>query len=351
VLILVAALAIGIWIWLAQRSSATFKVVDDPATGKITAQNDVIKVVWGYKPLPNERNNRSGGSIYGLWDKTRDPDCRHNLVQLIQWGSGYSTASHAGIGGFGATKAYIDNSSTAISENGLGGKLTSKDVHTDARGAVHVDVTFRVSAPTERVPRYEITKRWTVDSSGVVRLTATWRWLVHSLVDDPNYDFAVSRERGWTRVGWFTHGAQDCRGVGSDGWANPANRWYYDTKLATENDDDYGTMHVQKYTFDGSSLAAPLTIAIGVHRGGYESSGLFGIGAKTWASVSGVDPLMQVTGEFSNYRSAAFGHEVRWGAWYSDDGGSLTPPGAPTRYRSISASTTWSDDFTITFGR
>lgn len=35
--------------------------MDDAATGKATAENDLVKVVWGGKPLKSEYNNRSGG--------------------------------------------------------------------------------------------------------------------------------------------------------------------------------------------------------------------------------------------------------------------------------------------------
>jgi hypothetical protein len=134
-----------------------------------------------------------------------------------------------------------------------------------------------------------------------------------------------------------------------DGWSQ-TNQWTYDAQLATEPDMDYPTYHAQKVTFDQSSTCSPLTIAIGPGHGGYEASGLFHLGYTTWARVLGVAPLEQITGEFSNYRTTAFGHEVRWGSWYSDDGGRLTLPGSPSRFQIIPAGTAWSDDFVVKIG-
>jgi len=337
-------------IWPAMAQAATpFRFRDDPATGKVVASNDVLKLVWGYKPLPSEGNIRSGGSLYGLWDKVRDPRSRRNLVQVLPAGdaiSGYSTPSRAGVGGFGATKAYVNYSPYAISEVGLGGTLLGHSVSTDGAGSLRVAFTFAVS-DIGLTPTYRVTKRWTVTRSGVIRLRVSWLWLTGMSANDPNYDFAVSRDRGWQRVGWYTHPWTACLGVGSDGWHNP-NQWTYDRTLATEGDCDYPTYHAQKVSFDKSPSARRLTIAIGAGRGGYESSGLFGLGYTTWRDSA--TALLQVTGEFSNYRTAAYGHEVRWGSWFSDDGGRLTRADEPSRFRWIAAGTTWEDSFTIRVG-
>jgi len=337
----------------APASSFTFR--DNPATGKVVASNDRVTLVWGYLPLPGEGNSCSGGSLYGLWDKARDPSCSRNLIQTLKASdpvSGYSTPSRAGVGGFGATKVDVLGSSKAISEIGLRGTLLDHSVGVDAAGNLHAEFTFVVSGPGH-APMYQVTKQWTVTPGGTINLRAKWLWLTTAAADDPCYNFAVSRNCGWQRVGWYSHDGTACLGPGSDGWSIP-NRWTYDDTLATEGDCNYPTYHAQQVTFDKSPSAGPLTIAIGVGRGGYESSGLFGLGWHTWsrwdAAHGGMPPEEQITGEFSNYRTAAYGHEVRWGAWYSDNGGRLTAPDMPSRFQLIYAGTSWDDYFTVTLG-
>jgi len=348
--ILLAVVCTALLVWPAATQAATpFIYGDNPETGKVVASNDRVKLVWGYKPLPSEGNNRSGGSLYGLWDKTRDPSCSRNLIQTLTTSdpmSGYWTPSRAGIGGFGATKVYVWYSPNAISEIGLRGTVLDHSVTVAKRGILRVDFTFVVSDP-ELTPTYRVTKQWTVTRSGVISLHVSWLWLTPAAANDPCYNFAVSRNREWQRVGWYSHYWTACLGVDSDGWANP-NQWTYDTTLATEGDCDYPTYHAQEVTFDESPSASPLTLAIGVGRGGYESSGLFHLGFTTWQAT--LPPYEQITGEFSNYRTAAFGHEVRWGAWYSDDGGRLTPWYMPSRFQWIGPGTEWDDYFTVRLG-
>jgi len=353
---LLVSVCTALLVWPAATQAATpFSYGDNPVTGKVVASNDRVKLVWGYKPLPSEGNNRSGGSLYGLWDKSRDPSCSRNLIQTLTTSdpmSGYWTPSRAGIGGFGATKVYVQGSPNAISEIGLRGSLLDHSVRFDAAGNLRVGFTFGVS-DRELGPTYQITKQWTVTPGGTINLRATWLWLTTTAANDPCCNFAVSRNRGWQRVGWYSHYWTACLGVHTDGWGNP-NQWTYDPTLAAEDDCDYPTYHAQKVTFDKSPSAGPLTIAIGAGRGGYESSGLFGLGWEIWydwdASHGGMPPAEQITGEFSNYRTAAFGHEVRWGAWYSDDGGRLTPPYMPSRFQLVHAGTTWDDYFTLKLG-
>ena len=322
-------------------TTGAFTVTDDTVYGKITAENAVIRVVWGYKLLASEYNNRGGGSIYGLFDKVTDPGCEHNLVQLIAYGSGGSSPSHAGIGGLGATKASVNFVSGAITEVNSKGKLLSKSVQTLSDGSLLVDFTFQVSDPTG-VPQYDVTKSWTVQPDGTILLHVSWLWLVSTQVNDPNYNFAVSRDYGWQRAGWFGHDWTTtlCNGPLANGWIDTDNKWVYDTAIATEADKDYGTKHVQQYRLDGAPTGTVLTIAINPGGGGYESSGLFNFGYNEWFPVDGTKAVQEITGELSNYKTAAYAHELRWGSWYSNDGGS-------TRFRPIAAQTTWSDDFTI----
>jgi len=348
--LVLAAVCAALLMWPAVAQAATpFTYHDDPVTGKVVALNDVLKLVWGYRSLRSESDIRSGGSLYGLWDKASDPRSQRNLVQTLPASgsiSGHSTPSRAGVGGFGATKAYVKGSSVAISEVGLRGTLLDHSVRTDAAGNLRVAFTFEVADP-KLTPTYRVTKEWTVTSSGVIGLHVSWVWLTSMATNDPCYNFAVSRDRGWQRVGWYSHSWMACDGVDSDGLDNH-NSWTYDRSLAREGDSDYPTYHAQKVSFEGSPSARRLTIAVGAGRGGYESSGLFHLGYTTWRAVFA--PYMQLTGEFSNYRTAAYGHEVRWGAWYSDDGGQLTPPNMPSRFRWITAGTSWDDYFTIRLG-
>jgi hypothetical protein len=318
-----------------------FVVSDDPATGKIVAENSLIKVVWGYLPLSSEFNNRSGGCIYGLFDKTTDPGLQHNLVQLIAYGSGGSSPSHAGIGGLGATKAYINNSTKAITEVGTHATLLAETTQTLADGTLVVSFTYQVNDPNG-VPQYQIAKTWTLQQSGKIALHTTWLWLVTTEVNDPNYNFALSRDYGFTRVGWLTHqwSPTTCGGLGTNGLTNFGNKWVVDGSVATEADKDIGTKHVQKYLLAGAATGTKLAIAINPDNGGYESSGLFKFGYDAWAAVDGAGATQEITGEFSNYHTSAYGYELRWGSWYSNDGGS-------TRYRHVAAQTSWSDDFTI----
>jgi hypothetical protein len=322
-------------------TAGAFTVTDDTVYGKITAENALIKVIWGYKLLSSEYNNRGGGSIYGLYDKVTDPNLQHNMVQLIAYGSGGSSPSHAGIGGLGATKVSVNLISQAITEVNSKGKLLSKSMQTLADGSLLVSFTFQVSDPTG-VAQYDVTKSWTVQADGTILLHVTWLWLVSTQVNDPNYNFAVSRDYGWQRAGWFGHDWTTtlCGGPLANGWTDSDNKWVYDTAIATEADKDYGTKHVQQYRLDGAPTGTILTIAINPTGGGYESSGLFNLGYNEWFPVDGAKAVQEITGEFSNYRTAAYAHEFRWGSWYSNDGGS-------TRFRPIAAQTTWSDDFTI----
>jgi hypothetical protein len=328
--------------------SSSFTVSDEASLGRVVVENSLLRIVFGYSPTRAAYNNRSGGSIYGLYDRLTDPACSHNLVQLISWGSGSSTPSHAGIGGLGATKAYLDNSSKAISEVGTYARPLAKSVTILADGRVKAVFSY-VVRDWNGLERYRLDKTWTVSPTGGITLSATWLWLVPSLVNDPNYDFAFSRDYGWTRIGWFTHkwtGAL-CGGSGSAGFTDPDNAWIYDPTLATEGDCDYGTYHVQQYRFDRAPSGTVLTVAINPDGGGYESSGLFRFGYDTWYPADGANAIHEITGEFSNYRTAAYGHEVRWGSWFSDDGGRLTTNGI-SRFKPIPAGTTWTDTFAIT---
>jgi hypothetical protein len=316
-------------------------VTDDPATGKIVAENSLIKVVWGYRPLSSEFNNRSGGCIYGLFDKVTDPGLQHNLVQLIDYGSGGSSPSHAGVGGLGATKAYINYSTRAITEVGTKATLLAKTTKTLADGSLVVNFTYQVN-DLSNVPQYQIAKTWTLRQSGKIMLHTTWLWLVTTQVNDPNYNFAVSRDYGFTRVGWLTHqwSPVTCGGPGSNGLTDLGNTWVNDSFVTTEADKDIGTKHVQTYRLDGAATGTKLTMAINPDHGGFESSGIFKFGYDAWAAVDGAGATQEITGEFSNYHTNAYGYELRWGSWYSNDGGS-------TRYRQVAAQTTWSDDFAI----
>jgi hypothetical protein len=340
-LLVVIAVALPATAW-----AGSFTVRDSATNGTVTAHNAVVKIVWGYRPASSAYRNRSGGSVYGLWDLRTDPSCRRNLVQTVKWGSGTSTPSHAGVGGLGATKAYVNYSPLAITEIGTGARLLGHSVTQDAGGTLRTWFKYEVRDRKD-VPQYELTKRWAVGPGGKITLRVTWTWLLTTTVDDPNYNFAVSRNAGWRRAGWLTHDWTQCRGAGSNGLANPHNHWVFDTKLATEGDRDYGTRHMQRFRFSRAAAAPALTISIEPRSGGYESSGLFRLGYRTWLPVRPSDALQQITGEFSNYRNSAYGHEVRWGSWFSDDGGRLTDTG-PSRYRTLATGATWTDRFTIT---
>jgi len=322
-------------------TTSVYNVKDDPTTGKIVAESALLKVIWGYRPLTTEYNNRSGGSIYGLFDKTTDPAAQSNLAQLYDYGTGGSSPSRAGIGGLGSTKAYIRYSSKAITEVGTKGKLLAKSVEQLANGSLVVSFTYEVR-DGDGVPQYRLVKKWTAAANGTIRLDCKWRWLASTAVNDPNYNFAFSRDYGWTRLGWYTHhwGPATCAGPGSDGVANPGNHWIYDEILATEDDDDYGTYHVQMYRFDGAPSGAVVTVAMNPGAGGYDSTGLFRLGYRTWQPVVGSNAIRQITGEFSNYRTAAYGHQLRWGSWFSSDGGT-------NRFQPIAAGTSWTDSMTI----
>jgi hypothetical protein len=337
-LLVVAAIGVGILVGglvTAAEGQATvtspFVVTDDGA--HITAENNVVKVIFHYKALSSEYSNRSGGSIYALFDKATDPGCLKNLVQVIAYGSGGSTPSHAGIGGFGSTKAHASmtkptSSVSATSDNGTKGVLKYKSVSQYADGTVHASFTYNVGA------FYSVHKVWTVRPTGLISLTVTYTMLVDHWTDDPNMNFMVSRDYGFRRIGWYGHDwtATQCTGVGSNGWLDPANKWTYQAVGPTDADKDVGTKHVQQYQADGAQSGVSLLIATGP--GGYESSGLFAFGFAEWGSVG------QITGEFSNYRTAAYGHALRWGSWYASNG-------AVARFKFVKAGVSWTDNYSI----
>jgi hypothetical protein len=171
----------GLW----ARGSA-FTVTDDAGAGKIIAENNVSKCVWNYKALPAENSNRSGGAVYELYDKTNDPDCANNLVQVWDTGAGSDgwSPSRAGLGGLGTTKALVNVDTTshsqAISENGSKGVYVSHS----ATGTDPVVATFVFDVKDSVAGRgwthYRVTKVWTLTKTGSLTLSITYAWVGHA---------------------------------------------------------------------------------------------------------------------------------------------------------------------------
>ena len=302
-------------------------MTNDVSAGKIYAESPHFKAQFNYNTLPAEY---SGGALYGLWDKdTASP----NLVQVLNLGNGYYSPSRAGIGGLGTTKAYVNLSSQAITEASRRGVLVAGPDVTRIGSDVTVHFAYQVNDPAA-VAHYRIDKTWLIRSDGSLRLTGRWTWLQPGeMVNDPNWNFAVSRDYDFSQVRWQTHewGAPPCNGQGSDGFAT-ANEWRSsglgvglgDPDPATVPSDpnmtriDIGTKHVQEYVFD----APALKLHIGWGAGGYEQSGLFAIGYGSWFPTKGTAATSQITGELSSYNLLpdAYGHTARFGSWFSSDG-------------------------------
>jgi hypothetical protein len=320
--------------WGQTVTSLPNTVTNDTTNGKIYVENSIVKMQFNYKALSTDFSNRSGGAIYGLWDKSTSSS---NLVQAFDFNCSGCSPSRAGIGGLGTTKTYVNpgtpTSSNAISENGKNGKLLVGPEISNTSSGTSVRFIYQVSDQNS-IAHYTIDKTWFVRPNGSIQLTGHWVWLrPGEQVNDPNWNFAVSRDYVFSQVRWLTHewNTPPCLGNGSDGLANP-NAWRTSgLGIGLSNPDpatvpsdpdmtriDIGTKHVQEYEFDAPNLE----LHIGWGAGGYESSGLFATGYNSWYPTKGVQATGQITGELSSYNLLpdAYGHTTRFGSWFSSDG-------------------------------
>lgn len=343
---------------LAQASA--FVIFDNEASGKISAENGVVKVVWHYKTLSSEYGNRGGGNIYELYYKPTDPFLNNSMVKPVNTGGGGTSPPMMGIGGLGSTYIYSDVGKPATGDNGAFSSLVngSKNYSVDADGVARFEASFVVKNFTvynstlrglnPNFENYQVDKRWKVRPNGVIELNVTMALLRDFNASEPFYGFAFNRNYGWDRAEILVHEmlwpCSSCEGVGSDGYKNPKNGLFVIDNLQTSGlGSNTHVAHVQRMTLAGGAAPSPVRLSINKGGGGFESGGMFKFGFDNWGTVAN-----DMTGEFTNAYSAAGllgeGFGLHWYGWW---GG-----GAPqaSRYKPVKAGTTWSDNFTIELG-
>ncbi|MHB0914240.1 MAG: fibronectin type III domain-containing protein [Thermoleophilia bacterium] len=312
-----------------------FRITEDVAKGYVTAENDRVKVVWHYKILWGEYNNRGGGNIYELYDKTTDPGMTRNLVAQINDGTAGTSPPKAGIGGLGATYLYEKGYNVAIGDNGGQARLVSENEYIDSNGNAVFEASFIVASKV--VPgqdSYRVDKKWTVYPDGQIKLDISMDILRSFEVSQIAYNFSFNRQYGWTEATSRRHfwGVTTCNNEGS---GNANNNDLYFADIDKVIDRDNSLMHTQGFTFYGQVSGVAASVKMDNEGGGFESGGLFSLGERLWGTTA------SPTSEYSNYSQRANGHTVRFYAWWAGD------PPLPDRYRNISSGTGWSDTLWI----
>ncbi|MHB0866083.1 MAG: hypothetical protein ACYC6B_02125 [Thermoleophilia bacterium] len=306
----------------------------------MTAENDVVKVVWHYNTRKEEFNNRGGGSIYELYDKRTDPAMQHNLVALYDAGGSQTTPNMPGIGGLGATHIWELGRSVSASDNAKYARLVGETHYIDNDGNAVFQASFIVKSSLmqyvdqeyARPDNYRVNKTWTVYHGGQVKLDISMEILRDLMAAEPAYDFSFSHDYGWTTAGSLGHNWDwRCGGNKSDGATNTNNNQTTIANINSTPDYDNQLLHSEFFSLYGGSGGSAVRVKMDNDGKGFENGGLFGLGNRIWGNTN------NPTVEYSNYSLAAYGHTLRYFAWW---GGS--PPTA-NRHKLLAAGTTWSD--------
>lgn len=316
----------------------SYTIVDDTNRGYLTAENNMVKVVWHYQILPGEYNNRGGGNIYELYDKQSDPQKQRNLVAVVNDGTAGTSPPKAGIGGLGATYLYEAGYNVAISDNAGRARLVSKSYYLDAEGNAVFEAGFIIRSMVSPYPdSYRVDKRWVVHPNGQIQLKIDME-ILHSVdMSQPAYNFSFSQDYGWTRASARRHTWEiwNCGGIGSDGANHPGNTELVFDRIDQEVDRDHSLMHNQSFSLAGQSSGVSATVKMDNQGRGFESGGLFATGAALWGTTA------SPTSEYSNFSDLAYGHTVRFYGWWGGD------PPQSDRYKRVEAGTAWSDTLWI----
>ncbi|MHB1270921.1 MAG: fibronectin type III domain-containing protein [Thermoleophilia bacterium] len=315
------------------QAAPGFTIADDASRGYVTAENDVVKVVWHYKTLPSEYNNRGGGNIYELYDKRTDPQAQRNMVAIVDYGTSGTGPARAGHGGLGSTYVYEWGSGAAYADNGHLGTLVAKNSYIDPSGNAVFEASFVIrSAMAPYADDYRVDKKWVVYSNGQIKLSLSMQFLRSFDATEPTYNFAFSRDYGWTTASSFGHHWEPdkCGGTGSDGNSNVHNLETVYNNIERSSDVDNQLLHSEKFGLYGQTNGDSIWIRMDNGGRGFENGGLFGLGTSLWGTTE--DPTI----EYSNFSQLAYGHALRFYAWW---GGERTSD----RYKRVQAGTAWSD--------
>ena len=316
-----------------------FAFSEDTNLGHLTLENDLMKVVWNYKTRAGDpdHGNRSGGNIYGLYDKRTDPDATHNLVAETDFGTGGTSPPMAGIGGLGATHMWESGSLVATSDNANFGRMVSHNSYIDAEGNAVFDVSFIVrSNINDRPDNYRVDKRWEVHPDGQIKLTLNLVILRDHEIKEPAYNFSFNRDYGWTTASSIGHNwvRTICGGIGSRGPENSHNTETVINNIDTASDYDNQLLHARELQSIWSAGRLVRQGEDGQQRRWLRKWRTLCAGRFLW------DTTANPTVEYTNYKDRAHGHTLRFYGWW---GGAINEQ----RYKLVRAGTSWSDTIWI----
>lgn len=321
-------------------ASASFNVSDDPGTGRVSVENDLYKAIWNYKTDPARSNNQSGGNLYGLYYKPTDPLQSNNLISVANQGNGNAVIC-SGVGGSGQTRMYAADSpppassnysfGDLIGDNNLSGTLLDHHIQQNSDGSVSITFTYDVRNQATGVSWYRAEKQWVVYPDGHLTLTINRQFLRSGYISEPGTSFLWDKAGGgWTRFEKYGHG-----------WSEDSSqdRMVSIQGIDTVNEKTWDSLN-QFYPLwtrmAGSATAPDITVTA---VGGFESSGLFGLGQTAWNGSSGATMEQNV---FGNSLVTTYG--MIWTGWWGGN-----PPNG-SRYKFVSAPTAISDIYQITLG-
>ena len=207
--------------WLAlpaplSRAASRFEVAHDTTRGRITVENDVLKLEFGYKTESETNNNQSGGNLYSYIDK-RFSD--RNIVSVWDGGSSQTKAYASGAGGIGSTQIYaaptigsVGGASYryALADNARDGRLSGPpQISRLADGTIRLifDVVVGNKDWSPSYDWYSVRKEWDIAPSGVVALRHNWRILKTGYFSEPASRHQISTM--FTQVGRWGHDWSD----------------------------------------------------------------------------------------------------------------------------------------------
>lgn len=319
-------------------------ITEDAVNGRITFENENVKLVWHYKALASESYNQGGGNLYEHYYKPLDPEMTRNLVSFVSssgWGNGRSTSIWAGIGGVGNTTLYATDSPPSpsdtnsfadiISDNNLSGLLESHSSQVNAEGNAELRFTYRVRNQSTGKEWYRAIKTWTVKQDGSIHLNVDWTVLESGYFSEIAIRSDWSYFAGWNR---FSKYGKDWWPQGSPSYLLGA--YGIDTKTA-ECWDSLNTFHPDWVSFTGSEVAPTLVMSADNNGQGFAGSGSYQLGTELFGSIA--NPTMEQCSMRPNQSVGA--HGMAWMAWW----GGNPPKG--DRYKWVDAGTQWSDSYKI----
>jgi len=342
----------------APRSSAasSFAVVHDQTRGRITVENDVLRLEFGYKTESATRNNQSGGNLYTYIDKRFSS---RNIVAVWNGGSSQTKAYASGAGGIGSTQAYAapSVSSTggpsyryALADNARDGRLSAApQISRLSDGSVRLvfDVIVSNRDWSPSYDWYSVRKEWTISPAGVVALRHDWRILKTGYFSEPASRHQISTM--FTTIGRFGHSWSDRRSgpPGTNSLANPANRWYTwvprpsSVQECNASDGRGGSQDAVHADYNRFYGGVNFEFWFRPDNGGrgFESLGLYRVGYNAFGRSEG-----STANEICHHNRTSIGdgadaYNIGVLGWWGGDGATRD------RYKQLTAGTTWQDSY------